>query len=1427
MAAAAMLEKLFAEVFERRDRTVSKVKSQTQIVHRNLASKLLIKGLTPPTWLLSSSADDGFEGPNKKELHTQTNKEELITGLLLPRPRLRLPHFSGECSWYSKQGAYSSDVELRGDTRPETRIDWGHEKSGNVQSQHQFTAAGRQSSVVAATPQDHGVERIGDFCPDSDLSLTRVQRSRSRQKALELRSSSKTGSKSCLGKRSNASVCSSDAACAHANDHTGVLEFTMPSPGTVEEIFEERITENCRSAGIQRSGCRDVEEGEAEVPASTENSNAFVKSLTNVDSHGEEFVVADHQPDKNDSQALVRTDLPSHDHDTEGVQSSLPRVSDAFLHELDTNQASSLSLQADDCQLEAEQAGVASAEGKIQASLSLGHGKAAAEIKVPEIDALTASGKESGSEKAAMIEFTPAISGHETEEGSSAAHGVPLSNFKFSTDTKVFSSPKSTETQVAKSKCNSSFQAAKGASWPQLKRRKIQSELSRLPHYLNADLLSLTCVLDAELHQEVVRSERMSSPDLLEEKVEMSLGGITVMDSLILNEGQQSTSLVAAEARSSFVEGQEVVEDSSLLSGGQSDNLSHIVAKSVSTMPTDDSQYEAVQPSASSAEGKIQASLSLGDFEAVVDAGVPEVVPLTSCEREIGFQKASVVELTPSISGNETGKGSSAAQCPPAFHFNLSTDAKITRVPSEAEVQLAELETHSKFHSAMPSWPQHKRRKIQSELSRMSYNLDAGVSSLSCVSVAEVHQKGADSEKKPSPDLRDEKVEMSIEGSTVMGSLISNDGEQSNALVAGEARSSFVQEQDVNAVCSLVLSGEQSDNLSHFVDRSVSTMPRDRLASAQISGCKRKSLQEELNVNASIESPEMEFMDVVGSDDTIPMFEALIAENEMDSAYFSRGAVKFEEIHLSGSTIQRASILEQVCKYVTLSTPLSHIASEYESYTMPSIAHSLPEVLIEQDDLKNRLPLGDSSDPLAEADYLSIDGDQSNLLTGIYNSDDVALPSAPSRWDSRMPYFSPVRNSFEGISSKSGGSSNPGSSNTDLVCFPIEEDAESCDEYAEVNDTADTYQEKKCSKTGITPAARKPLRDITAAENINLDSDIEAEKSGCDSTTLETTVNKILDTSVKENGSYYTRSRQKNMGTDEQSYLVGASGMKKSTMKHKSRLKNQKLSEKPSIRSDGKNFSVKDKKFANIVSNVKSFIPLVQQKQAAAALKAANLARRETRLKVLEAAEAAKRLDEKKENERKQKKEALKLKRARLKEENLRQMELQKKLKEEERKKREAEVAARKRQREEEERKEKERKRRRTEDARRHQREPEAKIQAVPKEQNCKLPVEDKGSTTPMLGRDGHSNVESIREPSYEISPYQCSDDELDEEDENKPKKFIPTWGRKSSIAQALPAMQNMDPDVIFPLESFFSMDEESFSDDFELDRKDDDDESF
>ncbi|KAI8012016.1 hypothetical protein LOK49_LG06G00328 [Camellia lanceoleosa] len=106
------------------------------------------------------------------------------------------------------------------------------------------------------------------------------------------------------------------------------------------------------------------------------------------------------------------------------------------------------------------------------------------------------------------------------------------------------------------------------------------------------------------------------------------------------------------------------------------------------------------------------------------------------------------------------------------------------------------------------------------------------------------------------------------------------------------------------------------------------------------------------------------------------------------------------------------------------------------------------------------------------------------------------------------------------------------------------------------------------------------------------------------------------------------------------------------------------------------------------------------------------LGKRDIKVKALEAAEAAKRLEEKRQNERKMKKDALKLERERKEQENLRQMEINKKKKEEEQKKKDADMAARKRLKEEEKRKEKERKGKRIEEPRQQQRGKEEKLRA-------------------------------------------------------------------------------------------------------------------
>ncbi|KAL5717033.1 hypothetical protein ACHQM5_010118 [Ranunculus cassubicifolius] len=133
--------------------------------------------------------------------------------------------------------------------------------------------------------------------------------------------------------------------------------------------------------------------------------------------------------------------------------------------------------------------------------------------------------------------------------------------------------------------------------------------------------------------------------------------------------------------------------------------------------------------------------------------------------------------------------------------------------------------------------------------------------------------------------------------------------------------------------------------------------------------------------------------------------------------------------------------------------------------------------------------------------------------------------------------------------------------------------------------------------------------------------------------------------------------------------------------------------------SESQSFLGMGPKRGNIVSNVSSFVPLVQPKQKPAAFATG---KRDVKVKALEAAEAAKRLEEKRENDRKMKKAAAKLERARIEEAKMKQLELKQKKEVEERKKKESEIAARKRLREDDGRKENERKRKCIEDKKDH-----------------------------------------------------------------------------------------------------------------------------
>ncbi|XP_057473992.1 uncharacterized protein LOC130762333 [Actinidia eriantha] len=317
------------------------------------------------------------------------------------------------------------------------------------------------------------------------------------------------------------------------------------------------------------------------------------------------------------------------------------------------------------------------------------------------------------------------------------------------------------------------------------------------------------------------------------------------------------------------------------------------------------------------------------------------------------------------------------------------------------------------------------------------------------------------------------------------------------------------------------------------------------------------------------------------------------------------------------------------------------------------------------------------------------------------------------------------------ISSKSSSSEKQQSLNPELTCFPIEEDPSISGDNENSDEVADTVQEDIYSTVMSCGGEREPLTESTeACEDPSTSvTTIERfpDRSSLDSINTEVSISGTRGrVKQKHENRYSSKRRCTNVGNENRTLSTSTNCTKKATKSLKNRFSKPKVSRKTSLRNGGQSLSEKVFKHNNIVSNITSFVPLVQQKQAAAVV----TGKRDIKVKALEAAEAAKRLEEKRQKEREMKKEALKVERARIGQENLRQIELKKKKKEEEQKKKDAVMAARKRLREEDERKEKERKRKRIDEARQQQR----------REQEEKLRVGKVEKGVPLCATDENVN---------------------------------------------------------------------------------------
>ncbi|KAL8142166.1 hypothetical protein V2J09_015198 [Rumex salicifolius] len=676
--------------------------------------------------------------------------------------------------------------------------------------------------------------------------------------------------------------------------------------------------------------------------------------------------------------------------------------------------------------------------------------------------------------------------------------------------------------------------------------------------------------------------------------------------------------------------------------------------------------------------------------------------------------------------------------------------------------------------------------------------------------------------------------------------------------------------------------GDDDMDLDYKVDDNVA----DILGSSPTAQCQQK-----VNDFLYLGDSPLEHRDTVGRKTSVTDLVNFTFYSKCNDTHDTGDPEKVVAIDLPKNTIDRAEFLERLCRSASLGVSFAHLHASYSFEMKEDVRHSVPAGVLEQPLLSNTSPVNDGTGQLLKAGHTCTQNVENSEFQGKSFSD-LSPPThgTPFSWDFKGPYMSPFEKAIEGVTAKSRSSSNGCSSNPELTCFPIEESGEedvSADD-SDHNCPEETGSIRKSSCTAseeyMNVVALDPASEMVSLGSVSTETSIStSNKQGSSSPEItcipeeESSVQHmnvvapqafqetsgsarkpLCDISKRGTESFRRTSnrsevnRKISQNSEVQPHQSGRLRKRKVTQNislgttgknfepRPTRFSKPKVSVKPGLETRGGSLSVKEANPSNIVSSIKSFLPLVQQKQAASCAPV----KKEVRVKALEAAEAAKRLAEKKENERNQKKEALKLERARVEQEKVRQLELLKKAKEEERKRKEAEIAERKRKREEEEeeeRKEKEKKRKRVGEARKQKKGHEDKLPV--EKQECNLQAEDGkrdkrreddvgteemvagGLQVDRVAKNSASTKEfsatvagcstptpdvttqTIREKSYDISPYCCSDEE-DEEEELSNNKFIPAWASKSSIKTALASLDTLDAEVIFPPSSFRSLNE-------------------
>lgn len=391
--------------------------------------------------------------------------------------------------------------------------------------------------------------------------------------------------------------------------------------------------------------------------------------------------------------------------------------------------------------------------------------------------------------------------------------------------------------------------------------------------------------------------------------------------------------------------------------------------------------------------------------------------------------------------------------------------------------------------------------------------------------------------------------------------------------VAGDFEGNLVEEASAVDSTSIIFDAE---NQCATEDNRVSFHLHDQLelGITEPLTCRKRLLQERISSlegmskfsHCSIGSPH-------SADEAMPVLEGFIMQTDGEVPCIDGEGISLDKLNLPTPTIESTSMVEQLCKSSYGQTPVSYSSASLNLHRIPNVFQSVPNGLLEGIDLRTKLPTNNTVKQLKNG-YGCL-SEVSCAFSGRSYSDCLPDSSSQSAWDIKKPCTSPIGKLWDRITSTYGSSEKRQSLNPELPCISEENE--------NVEEMVDNKGDDIFSKVLTSSEFRKPLADITGIQNLPA-----SEAGPCvDRCSLDS-----VNTEFSFTG---THNRiKKKLGTRNSS--------KRATGSLHNRFNKPKLSGKASLRKGGPICTEVESKHNNIVSNITSFIPLVQQKQAAAVL---------------------------------------------------------------------------------------------------------------------------------------------------------------------------------------------------------------------------------